>query len=246
VLKFGNLKDGDWDMNVYIDCDKERRALYPEDSPIPLLVVGDELTESSLRNLNFTAAGTGFSGGEVLKPLLFKVFAKDDAQTPVEINIEKLKVVVSQPGKPNPLKVEEGTKGSYSATFIPPQDGEWKIVITYQGQDVLEHKFNVTGKSEGSQCIITKAPKQVKINTPSSFQMQGRDKMGSVMTTGGEVFKSSVNGVPGGVSGFVVKDLNNGTYDVCFTLTKPGDYDFSITLRGKQVDGSPVNVRGTS
>jgi hypothetical protein len=35
-------------MNVWIDCDKERRPLYPEDSPIPLAVEGDELLEASM------------------------------------------------------------------------------------------------------------------------------------------------------------------------------------------------------
>jgi hypothetical protein len=78
------------------------------------------------------------------------------------------------------------------------------VVITFKGQDVVEHKFNVTGATSGSQCIITRAPKTVKINTPSSFQMTARDRMGAVMSTGGEVFKSSVSGVPGGVTDYKV------------------------------------------
>jgi hypothetical protein len=78
------------------------------------------------------------------------------------------------------------------------------VVITFKGQDVVEHKFNITGATAGGQCVITRAPKQVKINTPSTFQMQARDRMGNVMTTGGETFKSSVSGVPGGVSDFKV------------------------------------------
>jgi len=243
VLQFGKLKPGEWEMNVWIDCDKERRPLYAETSPIPLYVEGDELTESVQRNISFSVSGHGFNGGEVCKPLSFKIFTKDDSQLPVEIALEKLKVNLSQPGKIFPVNVEEVSKGCFNASYTPQQDGEWKVVITYQGQDVVEHKMNITGKSEGSQCIVTKAPKQVKINTPSHFIMQARDRMGAVMATGGEVFKSSVSGPPDGCTNFMVKDLSNGTYEVHFTLTKVGDYDFTINLRGKAVDGSPVNVQ---
>jgi hypothetical protein len=77
-----------------------------------------------------------------------------------------LKVNLSQPGKINPAKVEEVSTGCFNgelppsflhrytflsyvtnkiASFTPQQDGEWKVVITYQGQDVVEHKMNVTG-----------------------------------------------------------------------------------------------------
>lgn len=38
-------------MNVWIDCEKERRPLYAEDSPIPLLVVGDGTTETSTHSI---------------------------------------------------------------------------------------------------------------------------------------------------------------------------------------------------
>lgn len=245
ILQFGKLKPGDYDMNVWIDCEKERRPLYAEDSPIPLLVVGDGTTETVEANINVSARGAGFNGGEVGKPLNFQIFTKDDNQRPVDIDITKLKVTLSQPGKVFPATITEVSTGTFTATYTPQQDGEWKVVITFKGQDVVEHKFNITGATAGSQCVITRAPKTVKINTPSSFQMTARDRMGAVMTTGGEVFKSSVSGVPGGVSDFKVKDLANGTYDVCFTLTKTGDYEFSITLRGKHVDGSPISVRGT-
>lgn len=37
--------------------------------------------------------------------------------------------------------------------------------------------------------------------------MQARDKMGQIMTSGGETFKSSVAGPPGGVKDFVVRIL---------------------------------------
>ena len=43
-----------------------------------------------------------------------------------------------------------------------------------------------------------------------------------------------------------MNDAKDGNYQVKFTLTVVGEYEFNVTLRGKHVDGSPVLIRGTS
>jgi len=247
VLQFGTLRNpGDYEMNIWIDTDRDRRPIYSEETPIPLLVVGEFSSDQDLRDLNFACQGDGFSGGEVGKPCHFKIYCRDSERRPVDIDLSKLKVNLSQPGKAFPAQLSEDSKGCFSAMYKPEQDGEWKITITYQGQDVVVTTMNITGRTEGSQCYITKPPKAVKINTPSLFIMQARDRMGNVMSTGGETFKSSVAGPPGGMKDFRVNDSGDGSYQVKFTLTVVGDYEFTVTLRGKNVDGSPLIIRGTS
>jgi len=157
---------------------------------------------------------------------------------------KKLKVNLSQPGKVMPATITEVSDGCFTSSFTPQQDGEWKIEILYQGQIVVTNKMVITGRTEGGQCIIQKAPRQVKTNVPSSFIMQARDRMGEVMSSGGEVFKTSVAGPPGGIKDFKVRDDANGTYVVSFTFTKPGEFEFTISLRNKQVDGSPLIIMG--
>jgi len=73
--------------------------------------------------------------------------------------------------------------------------------------------------------------------------MQARDRMGQVMSVGGEIFKTSVAGPPQGIKEFKVRDEGNGTYTVCFMFVKTGEFEFNITLRGKDVDGSPLVVK---
>jgi len=233
-------------MNIWIDIDRDRRPIYREDSPIPLLVVGELSTDFVGRGLNFSCGGDGFNGGEIGKTCHFKIWCKDDEKRPVDIDMEKLKVKVSQPGKIHPATLTEDCKGTFSASYKPEQDGEWKIEILYQGQEVVVTKMNITGRTEGNQCYILKPPRTVKINSPSQFVMQGRDRMGQVMTTGGETFKSAVAGPPGGVKDFKVNDSGDGNYQVKFTLTVVGEYEFSVTLRGKHVDGSPLLIQCSS
>lgn len=247
ILQYGLLRNpGEYEMNIWIDVDRDRRPIYKEDNPIPLLVMGENQVEQEGRSLNFSCGGDGFQGGEVGKTCHFKIYCKDDQHRPVEIDMAKLKVNLSQPGKVLPAILNEDSNGCFSASFKPEQDGEWKVKILFQGQEVVDTKMNITGKTEGSQCYIVKPPKSVKVNTPSSFSMQARDKMGQIMTSGGETFKSSVAGPPGGVKDFMVNDAKDGNYQVKFTLTVVGEYEFNVTLRGKHVDGSPVIIRGTS
>jgi len=243
TLQYGKLNPGSYAMNIWVDKDTSRRALYPEDNPISLDVMS-EFTESVGRSINFSCTGAGFNGGEVLKPCTFKIFCKDDNHRSVEIPKEKLKVNLSQPGKVIPATITEVSDGCFTSSFTPQQDGEWKIEILYQGQIVVTNKMVITGRTEGGQCIIQKAPRQVKTNVPSSFIMQARDRMGEVMSSGGEVFKTSVAGPPGGIKDFKVRDEANGTYVVSFTFTKPGEFEFTISLRNKQVDGSPLIIMG--
>lgn len=243
TIKFGRLSPGEYEMNIWIDKDIDRRPLYPEDNPITFVVVG-EIVESVGRTLNFSCTGAGFNGGEVLKPCNFKIFCKDDNHKAIEIPITNLKVNISQPGKISQATITEVSDGCFTATFTPQQDGEWKIEVLYQNQLVVSNKMNITGRTEGSQCIIHKAPKSVKIGVPSQFVMQARDRMGGIMTSGGEVFKTSVAGPPGGIENFKVHDEANGTYTVSFTLLKPGEFEFFVTLRNKPVDGSPLIILG--
>jgi len=162
----------------------------------------------------------------------------------LDVDITKLKVNLSQPGKSFSATLNEVSNGCFTASYTPQQDGEWTVTVLFNGQTVVTNKMVITGKSEGGQCVIQRAPRSVKINTPSTFIMQARDRMGTIVTNGGEIFKTSVSGPPGGIKDFRVMDEANGTYTVYYTFTKTGEYEFTITLRGKHVDGSPLSIKG--
>jgi len=241
VLQFGYLRQGgDYLLNIWtISQDGSRRAIYQK--PCPLYVDSGDFLEEVGEDMTIRASGAGFKGGEAGRPAVFQIKARDANGRPVELNIQKLKVWLFQPGKKLPATVTEIANGDYQATYTPQQDGEWKCEVCYGETTVAESTMVFTGKTEGNKTVVTKYPRQVRVNENATFTLQARDRMEQALSSGGETFKTSVAG-PATAGSMNMRDNMDGTYTCSFTLVKPGKYEFSVKLRNKDIDGSPLEI----
>jgi len=231
-------------MNVYFNCPETRTPIFSETSPVPLEILNDP-SEQVSSTICFSCTGSGFLGGEVGKPALFEIFCKDENGRPAEVEENKIKAFMAQPGKKNEMRMNLVSKGCWKADFTPRQDGEWQIIVEY-GKEIAFQKTAVfAGRAEGTHCQVLRPPNRVQVGVPSSFQLQGQDRMGNAVKFGGEKFTCAVAGPPGAtncIGGFTILDEANGFYTVKFTCNVKGKYEFSIKLRDREVNGSPVEL----
>jgi len=78
------------------------------------------------------------------------------------------------------------------------------------------------------------------LNQANTFRIQARDRFCNNLIVGGALFVIRVSG-PGRVTTFY-NDNGNGTYDVAYLPTVPGDYLISVTINSTGIIGSPFPI----
>jgi len=207
---------------------------------VPLDIIPHDPVVS--QNMHFTASGFGLHGGSLGRSYTFQVEIRDDNGHPLDCNIQKLQVSVSQGLKKMVADCERVGSGRYKAQFIPFGPGDMIISVNYGGQPVIETTVTYNVGIDPTKTIIVNPLSNVLVGQQNTFTIQARGQTGQDLATGGEKFDVACSGPAGGVSGLAVRDELNGKYTVRFTIVKSGSFKFFVSLSGADVIGSPMEM----
>eukprot|EP01121_Diplochlamys_sp_Union-15-3_P017202 TRINITY_DN6011_c0_g1_i1.p1 TRINITY_DN6011_c0_g1~~TRINITY_DN6011_c0_g1_i1.p1 ORF type:complete len:367 (+),score=65.48 TRINITY_DN6011_c0_g1_i1:44-1102(+) len=204
---------------------------------------GDDDDEESYR---FLMNGEGIHGGKVNSTCQFTIDIEDEKTSrPSRLKTGQMFVELSGPEKISARVSDQtiGNQGRFVVSYVPRTAGTYRIDVKWDNQSVLAspHAALVCEHASAPHSFIIGKPSRVSVNSRSQFQIQAKDKFGSVIQRGGDAFEIKVRG-PSNTSGLRMLDHNTGLYTIEFTLLERGKYTFSVELGGQLVQGCPFEV----
>jgi len=97
-VQFRGRNVGRYHFNIYVKGRMEKKPIYTGQGVQLDFIPNDPVVS---QNMYFTASGFGLYGGSVGKSYAFQIEIKDDDNTPLDCNIQKLQIEVSQGLKKN-------------------------------------------------------------------------------------------------------------------------------------------------
>jgi len=238
-VQFRGRNVGKYHFNIYVKGRMEKRPIFTGEG-VPLDVIPHDPIVT--QNMYFTASGFGLHGGSVGKSYTFQIEVKDDNNNPIDCNLQKLQVEVSQGLKKLQGDCRSMGTGKYRAQFVPFGPGDMIISVIYGGNPVIQTTVTYNIGIDSTKTIIVEPLRNVLVGQQNTFVIQARGQTGQDMNTGGERFDVACSGPAGGVQGLVIRDELNGKYTVRFTLVKSGTYKIFVSLKGVDVVGSPMEI----
>ncbi|XP_062856326.1 filamin-C-like isoform X2 [Trichomycterus rosablanca] len=142
--------------------------------------------------------------------------------------------MVSPSGRPIPCKLEpDRAKEETGVKYFPPEEGPYKVDVTYDGNPVPGSPFSV-------EALMPADPSKVRAFGPGlQGGIVGKPAPFTIDTKG-----AGVGGLGLTVEGpceakIECQDNGDGTCSVSYLPTEPGDYSINILYGGAHVPGSP-------
>ncbi|MCJ8734519.1 hypothetical protein PDJAM_G00236590 [Pangasius djambal] len=146
--------------------------------------------------------------------------------------------MISPSGRPIPCKLEtDRAKEETSVKYIPPEEGPYKVDVSYDGNPVQGSPFTV-------EALMPADPSKVRAFGPGlQGGIVGKPAPFTIDTKG-----AGVGGLGLTVEGpceakIECQDNGDGTCSVSYLPTEPGDYSINILFGGAHVPGSPFVAR---
>jgi len=236
-------------IGIYeLHIDVGEHHLYKGDDVIVKIV---EQFSKVVTEIRYEVTGPGLNGGIVGKETDVTIYVKDQAGDAVDINHSDLALRVGSGANLQSIRPVRVAKGHYTAPFTVPLPGFFAIDLFYDGKSVLLKPENVqfVALADPSQTRAVQVPQSmVAVGNNVSFIIQARNRNGLNNNTGGDEFNVACTG-PVELSDLVVKDLQNGKYQVSFTPPATGIYELDIELRTVEgrapISNSPVKISAT-
>jgi len=238
-LKFRGREVGTYHFNLWVKGLLEKKLVFSGQGVEVKFIPQDPIVTT---NMNFSASGFGLTGGSYGKSYSFMIDIKDDDGQPLNCDVHKLQVTVSQGLKKISGSIDHVSTGRYRGSFTPFGTGDMIVCLSYGGDIVFETTVTINIGIDPSKTLIINPLQHTLVGQQNTFTIQARGQTDQDLTTGGEKFDVACSGPAGGVTGLVIRDELNGKYVVRFTLTKIGTYKFFVSLRGADIDGSPMEI----
>jgi len=198
--------------------------------------------------LMFELEGPALNGGLVGQSTYVLFVVKDSHGDLVDVSHpNELEVRVGTPPRVEKYKPTRISKGTYRADFTIDLGGFYNIDLWYEDKSVLREaqKAQFTAAASAKNTKAVQVPKSyVPVGKEAKFQIQARNTNDLNVSTGGDTFQVGCEG-PGQLTDLVILDTLDGKYDVTFTPTETGVYEFTIQLNGEDIGNSPVKVNAT-
>ncbi|XP_028249805.1 filamin-C-like isoform X4 [Parambassis ranga] len=150
----------------------------------------------------------------------------------------KLDVKITSPSRrPIPCKLESGTANeNHSVKYIPPEEGPYRVDISYDGNPVLGSPFAVEG-------IMPPDPSKVRAYGPG---LQG-GVVGKLAPFAIDTKGAGTGGLGLTVEGpceakIECQDNGDGSCSVSYLPTEPGEYAINILFAEQHIPGSPFKA----
>jgi len=191
-----------------------------------------------------TAEGPGLLGGLAQEPALFTVIARNYYGEPLKAGGELFTIEVkSEDGSAVEAAITDKKDGTYNVAYLPLSPQKYVVQISLDGVKIKDAPFTVeieggnaaTSNAFGPGLLVGHAHK------PQHFQIQARDSKANALKHGGDPFEVLIT-VDGNNVNTEIVDNGDGLYDVTYHPEYPGEYKVEISLRGKELAGTPHKV----
>uniref|UniRef100_A0A3B3Y6N3 Calponin-homology (CH) domain-containing protein n=1 Tax=Poecilia mexicana TaxID=48701 RepID=A0A3B3Y6N3_9TELE len=145
--------------------------------------------------------------------------------------------MTSPSGRPIPCKLEsDKAKGTHYVKYIPPEEGQYKVDVTYDGNPVMGSPFGV-------EAVIPADPSKVRAFGPGlQGGIVGKPAPFTIDTKG-----AGAGGLGLTVEGpceakIECQDNGDGTCSVAYLPTEAGEYAINILYAERHIPGSPFKA----
>lgn len=145
--------------------------------------------------------------------------------------------MTSPSGRPIPCKMEsDKAKSTHSVKYIPPEEGQYKVDVSYDGNPVMGTPFGV-------EAVMPADPSKVKAFGPGlKGGIVGKPAPFTIDTKG-----AGAGGLGLTVEGpceakIECQDNGDGTCSVSYLPTEPGEYAVNILFAEQHIPGSPFKA----
>ncbi|KYQ96878.1 gelation factor [Tieghemostelium lacteum] len=186
--------------------------------------------------------GPGFEKAQARRQTEFKIHSVHSDGKHATEGGDPFDVSIHGPHEVN-VSISDNEDGSYTVTYTPAKDGEYEIHVTLDGKPIKDIPKSIHIKPAADPNLsYAEGPglEGGRENEQAQFKIHAVDPDGNHRTDGGDGFVVTIDG-PSTVDPTLI-DNGDGTYDVDFTATEPGDYTINLTLDGDNVNGFPKVV----
>jgi filamin len=149
-------------------------------------------------------------------------------------------------GKQIPSHTKDNNDGTYLVAYTPEDEGNHIIEVTFQGKQIQKSPFQVyinSSKPDPSQTLCYgPGLESGEAHKPANFTIEARNKAGKPIKKGGHPYTVVVTNPYGEQVPAEIKDKNDGTYQVTYTPTDPGDFKVEVKLGSQHCANSPYTV----
>uniref|UniRef100_A0A3Q1GK76 Filamin C, gamma a (actin binding protein 280) n=1 Tax=Acanthochromis polyacanthus TaxID=80966 RepID=A0A3Q1GK76_9TELE len=145
--------------------------------------------------------------------------------------------MTSPSGRPIPCKLEsDKAKGTHSVKYIPPEEGQYKVDVSYDGNPVMGSPFGV-------EAVMPADPSKVRAYGPGlKGGIVGKPAPFTIDTKG-----AGAGGLGLTVEGpceakIECQDNGDGTCSVSYLPTEAGEYAINILYAEQHIPGSPFKA----
>ncbi|TNN82092.1 Filamin-C [Liparis tanakae] len=145
--------------------------------------------------------------------------------------------MTSPSGRPIPCKLEsDKAKGAHSVKYIPPEEGQYKVEVSYDGNPVMGSPFGV-------EAVMPADPSKVRAFGPGlKGGIVGKPAPFTIDTKG-----AGAGGLGLTVEGpceakIECQDNGDGTCSVFYLPTEQGEYAINILFAEQHIPGSPFKA----
>jgi filamin len=136
--------------------------------------------------------------------------------------------------------------GTYFVTYTPEEEGNHVVEVTYQGKQIQKSPFHVfinSSKPDPAQTLCYGPGLEGgEAHNPATFTIEARNKAGKPIKKGGHPYAVVVTDPYGEKIPADLIDNNDGTYNVTYHPTDPGDFKVEVLLNRVHCAKSPYTV----
>jgi hypothetical protein len=196
------------------------------------------------------ASGEGIFKAQARRTAEVVIQANDDHAEHIKIGGNKFGIRVEKDdGLVFDGKVEDQNDGTYWGSYVCPHSGPYKVFIFAFNEDEKEEQifgspFSIiasAGDANATKTIaIGDGTRKADTKLPTTFIVQVRDDDGVDAEWGGTPVTVSIPGSKGLVE---VRDMDDGTYEVTYSIPEIGVYELHVTIDGQgHIIGSPFTL----
>eukprot|EP01125_Pyxidicula_operculata_P021818 TRINITY_DN8667_c0_g1_i1.p1 TRINITY_DN8667_c0_g1~~TRINITY_DN8667_c0_g1_i1.p1 ORF type:complete len:745 (-),score=216.17 TRINITY_DN8667_c0_g1_i1:63-2297(-) len=201
--------------------------------------------------------GPGLESGEAHKPAKFTIESYNKNGDRITSGGTPFSVSVTGPfGDPSDVDVVDNKDGTYSVTYMPTDMGDHKVEVKLNNQPVDKSPYLVPISANSDLASPDRSYAEGpglqpgnKNTEPATFTIHAVGPDGKPKKKGGDLFDVQIEDPNNNIITPSIVDNKDGTYDVTYQPTIPGDYNVDVILRNPakplfydHVKNSPVQV----